>query len=80
MQRLVKLVMNSLYGVPIRKNNNQSYCCKSEFWTKTESDENVLEYWKLSNRNYIVKMKEDDGLDVDSDNKEILYQCIWELL
>ena len=29
---------------------------------KTEIDENVLEYWKLPNGNYIVKMKKDDGL------------------
>ena len=32
---------------------------------KTEFDENVLEFWKLPNGNYIVKMKKDDGLDDD---------------
>ena len=36
---------------------------------KTEFDENVLEYWKLPNENYIVKMKKDDGSDVDCDIK-----------
>ena len=65
MQRLVKLIMNSLYGVQIRKDINESYYCKSETWMKTEFDESVLDYWKLPNGNYIVKMKEDDGLDDD---------------
>ena len=65
MQGLVKLIMNSLYGVQIRKDINESYSCKSETWMKTEFDENVLDYWRLSNGNYIVKMKNDDGLDGD---------------
>ena len=38
---------------------------------KTEFDENVLDYWRLPNGNYIVKMKEDDGLD-DCDIKNTL--------
>ena len=63
MQALVKLVMNSLYSVQMRRDNNESYYCKSETWMKTEYDGNVLDYWKLSNRMYIVKMKTDDGLD-----------------
>ena len=72
MQGLVKLIMNSLYGVQIRKDINESYYCKSENWMKTEFDENVLDYWKLPNGNYIVKMKKDDGLDDDCDIKNTL--------
>ena len=72
MQRLVKLNMNSLYGVQIRKDISESYYCKSEKWMKTEFDENVLDYWKLSNGNYIVKMKKVDGLDDDCDIKNPL--------
>ena len=72
MQGLVKLIMNSLYGVQIRRDINESYYCKSENWTKTEVDENVLDYWKLPNGNCIVKMKKDDGLDDDCDNKNTL--------
>ena len=71
-QGLVKLNMNSLYGVQIRKDINESYYCKSENWMKTEFDENVLNYWRLPNGNYIVKMKKDDGLDDDSDIKNTL--------
>ena len=57
MQKLVKLIMNSLYGVQIRKDIDQSYKCKSQHWMETEYDENVLDYWKLPNGNYIVKLK-----------------------
>ena len=72
MQGLVKLIMNSLYGVQIRKDFNESYYGKSENWMKTEFVENVLDYWKLPNGNYIVNMKKDDGLDDDCDNKNTL--------
>ena len=57
LQRLVKLIMISLYGVQIRKDVDQSYKCKSQHWMETEYDQNVLDYWKLPNRNYIVKLK-----------------------
>ena len=72
MQGLVKLIMNSFYGVQIRKDINESYYCKSETWMKTEFDENVLDFWRLHNGNYIVKMKKDDGLDDDCDIKNTL--------
>ena len=38
MQGLVKLNMKSLYGVQIRRDINESYCCISETWMKTEFD------------------------------------------
>ena len=57
LQGLVKLIMNSLYGVQIRKDIDQSYKCKSQHWMETEYDENVLDYWKITNGNYIVKLK-----------------------
>ena len=72
MQGLVKLIMNSLYGVRIRRDINESYYCKSETWMKTEIDENVLDYWRLPNGSYIVKMKKDDGLDDECDIKNTL--------
>ena len=39
---------------------------------KTEIDENVIDYWKLPNGNYIVRMKKDYGLDDDCDIKNTL--------
>ena len=64
--------MNSFYGVQIRRDNNESYKCKSETCIETEFDEKVLEYWKKPNGKYIVKMKKDDGLDDDCDIKNTL--------
>ena len=69
MQGLVKLIMNSLYGVQVRKDIDQSYKCKSQHWMESEYDENVLDYSKLPNGNYIVKLNKDDGLDGDNDVK-----------
>ena len=63
MHVLVKLIMNSLYGEQIRKDNEESYECKSEAWMMTEYDERVLDYQKNNHVNYIVKMKDDDGLE-----------------
>ena len=57
MQGLNKLFMNSLYGVQIRRDINESHYCKSEARMKREFDENVLDYWRLPNSIYIVKMK-----------------------
>ena len=57
MQGLVKLIMNSLYGVQIRKEIDQSYKYKSQHWMETEYDENVCDNWKLRNGSYIVKVK-----------------------
>ena len=39
---------------------------------KSEFDEKVLDYWRLPNGNYIVKMKKDDGLNNDCDIKNTL--------
>ena len=55
--------MISFYGVPIGKDINDSCYCTSNHWMKTESDENILDYWQLQIPNYFVKMKKNDGLD-----------------
>ena len=62
-QLLVKLIMNSLYGEQIRKDIEEGYHCKSEMWMMTEYDERVLDYQKINYGNYIVKMKDDEGLE-----------------
>ena len=72
MQGLVKLIMNSLYGVQIRRDIDQPYEGKSQKWMETEYDENVLYYWRLPSGEYIVKFKKDDGLDGDNDVKNTL--------
>ena len=72
MQSLVKLIMNSLYCVQIRRDIDESCRCKSQHWMETEYDDDVLDYWKLPNGNYIVKFIKDDGLDCDDDVKNTL--------
>ena len=80
MQGLVKLIMDILYGVQIRRDINESYYCISETWMKTEFDENVIDCWRLTNGNYIVKMKKDDGLDHDCDIKNTLPAVLGSLI
>ena len=55
--------MNSLYDEQIRKVIEEGYQCKSEMWMMTEYDERVLDYQKTNYGNYIVKMKDDEGLE-----------------
>ena len=47
MQKLVKLLMNSLYGENNRKVNTEEYKWISEIWMSSDIDEKVLQYWKL---------------------------------
>ena len=72
MQKLVKIFMHSPYGVHIRKDINEFYKCISQNWMETEYVDNVLEYWRLPNETYIVKLKKDDGLEGDNDVKKTL--------
>ena len=57
MQGLVKLLMNSLCIIQIRRDIDEFYKCASEHWMQTEYDENVLDSCRLPNGKYIVKMK-----------------------
>ena len=63
MQLLVKLSLNILYGEQIRKDIEESFACKSEYWMLSEYDERVKDYWRISHGNYIVKMVVDKGLE-----------------
>ena len=72
MQGLVKLLLNILYGVQIGRDIDEFYKCKSEHWMQTEYDEILLDYWRLPNGSYIVKIKKDDGLDGDTDVQNTL--------
>ena len=67
MQALNKLVMNSLHWFQIRKDINESCYFISETWMKREDDENILEYWKLSNGKYNIQLIKIDGLEDDND-------------
>ena len=51
MQGLFKLSTNSLYGVQLRKDINESYYCESKHWMQTENDGNVVEHCILPKGN-----------------------------
>ena len=72
MQSLDNFLLNSLFGVQIRKKLNGFYKSKSERPTQTKHDENVLDYWRSPNANYVVKLKKEDGLDGDNEVKNTL--------
>ena len=57
MQGLVKLLMNSLYGVQKHRDSDQTYKCKSKHWMETGYDDNVLNYWRLPNGNYTIVLE-----------------------
>ena len=65
MQLLVKFLMNSSNGENIRKDIEEKFTCKSEAWMMAEYDERVKDYWKISGKNYIVKMIDDAGLEYE---------------
>ena len=67
---MIKLIMNSLYGQTIRRDIEEEYCCKTEHWMKTEFSDRVKDYWKLANKNYIVKLSLHEGIDKDFGNKK----------
>ena len=63
MQLLVKVLLNSLYGEQIRKDIEEKFASKSEYWIMSEYDERVTDYWKISHGDYVVKMIDDAGLE-----------------
>ena len=62
-QLLVKFLMNSLYGEQIRKDIEKKIACKSELGMELNYDEKVIEYWKVSHGNYIIKLIDDPRLE-----------------
>ena len=63
MPLLVNLFMSSFYGEQRCKDIEESYQCKSEMCMQTEYDERVLDYQKINYNIYIVKLKDDEGLE-----------------
>ena len=62
MQSLALVIINSLKGIQIRKEIDDFYKYKSEHLMQTEYDGNVLDFWRLPNGNYIVKLEKTVGL------------------
>ena len=67
MQSLALIINNSLTGIQTRKGIDEFYKCKSEHLIQTEYDGNVLDFWRLPNGNYIVKLERTVGLGGNDD-------------
>ena len=72
MQKLVRILVNSLYRENNRNDFTEEYISKSEYWMSTEHDERVLEHWKLPTRDYIVNLKQNDGLESETNLKNTM--------
>ena len=72
MQKLVKLLKNSSYGKNIRKNIAKEYSCNTEHWMSARYDERVLDYQRLADSHYIVRMQQGEGLECKTDLKHTL--------
>ena len=55
--------MKFLYGDKFRKDYTEKNKCKSEYWMRTEYGERALEGRKSPNRENIVQLKQDEGLE-----------------
>ena len=67
LQNLAKKIGLSVYGGNIRKDINEEYKCVTETWMRENFDDRVKKWFPLKNRNLIVKLEEDAGVD-DYDN------------
>ena len=56
----------------MRKDIAENYSWKSEYWMSTEYDDWVLQYCRLPNKWYMVKMKQDEAGKSESDLKNTM--------
>ena len=56
----------------IRGDVTEEFKCKMECWMSTEYNERVLDYLRLTIRDYIVKKKQFDVLECESDLKNTM--------
>ena len=77
MQVLGIIIMNSLCGEQVRRDIEEKYACKMEYWMSSEDDGRVKENWRLPTRNYIVKLVEDERVEdsVKIINNLFLFRC-----
>ena len=71
MQGLVKFSINVSYDIQVTKDFIELFKSDSGHWMQIEYDDNVLEYWKLPNRMFMIKNKK-EGLGGDNNVKNTL--------
>ena len=71
LQTLTKNVSNAVYVGCIRKDIEESYKCVTQSWMKNEYDESVIEWFHLKNGNFMVKVKDREGVDDEDVSKKV---------
>ena len=72
MQKLINLLLNCFYGENICEDVTEDCSCKSGLWLSTEYDLNVLDYLSLPVGEFIVELKQDEGLECETDSKSTM--------
>ena len=71
LQDMCKKISNGTYGGCIRCDIYDVLKCVSENWMKTEYDDRVKEYIPLKDGNYLVNVKDHDGVDDNGVSKKV---------
>ena len=71
LQDMCKKISNGTYGGCIGCNIHEILKCVSENWMKTGYDDRVKEYILLKNGNYLVNVKDRDGVDDNGVSKKV---------
>ena len=71
LQDLCGKISNGTYGGCIKCDIHDVLKCVSENWMKTEYDDRVREYIPLKNGNYLVNVKDHDGVDDNGVKKKV---------
>ena len=71
LQDVCKKTSNGTYGGCIRCDIHDVLKCVSENWMKTEYDDGVKDYIALKNGNYLVNVKDYDGVDDNGVSKKV---------
>ena len=71
LQDMCKKTSNGMYGGCIRCDIHEILKCVSENWMKTEYDDRVKEYIPLKNGNYLVNVKDHNGVDDNGVSKKV---------
>ena len=71
LQDMCKEISNGTYGGCIRCDIHEILKCVSENWMKTEYDDRVKEYIPLKNGNYLVNVKDHNGVDDNGVSKKV---------
>ena len=62
-EKLLSETSKSLYRQNTLKYIEFEHSCKSKKWLEREIDDRVVEYWQISEYNFMVKLKADEGID-----------------